>query len=271
VVQHVHFGRDVLRNRAGCCIDLSVFYASVCEAVGLEPVLILVPQHIFPAIRLPESKELVAVEVTMVNSSRPGDGLDYLVSGYASATVVGQHELKTFRQGPHLEVDIVAQHKAGIQSLQLPPLPANVLASWGIHAVEPAPLWQGLAYWVVLIGSLVLVRRLWQQWRLARLLRDAAPQVRFQAVAALARMGSRWSARRLTRTLQDSNEHVRQAAEAALQARGEMVTVEAGLQHRPVGLPSLRASRRALLALAAGEFDTVVMAGRPPVAELSAS
>jgi hypothetical protein len=186
------------------------------------------------------------------------------------ATVVGQWELKPYRQGPHLEVDIVAQHKAGVQSLQLPPLPANVLASWGIHPVKPTPLWKALAYWAAVIGSLVLARRLWQQWWLARQLRNAAPQVRFQAVAALARMGSRWSARKLTRTLQDSNEHVRQAAEAALQARGEVVTVKAGLQQRPVGLPSLRARRRALLALAVGEFDTVVVVGRPSVAQLSA-
>jgi hypothetical protein len=264
VVQHVHFGRDVLRNRAGCCMDLTVFYASVCEAVGLEPVLILVPGHIFPAIRLPESKELVAVEVTMVNTSRPGDGLGYLVSGYAAATLVGKEELKEYRQGPHFEVDIVAQHKAGVQSLQLPPLPPNVLANWGIQPVKPTPLWQALAYWVAVLGGLFLVRRLWQRRRLARELRNVAPQVRFQAVAALARMGGRWSARTLTRTLQDSNEHVRQAAEMALEARGERVTVEAELEQRRSGLPSLRASRRALLALAAGEFDSVVVA-RPAV------
>lgn len=270
-VQHVHYGRDVLRNRAGCCMDLTIFYASVCAAVNLEPVLILVPEHIFPAIRLPQSKELLPVEVTLVNGSRPQDGLAYLVSSYAGAVTVGQQELKHYRQRPHLEVDIAARHKAGVQGLQLPPVPANVLASWGIHSVAPTPLWHELAYWVAFIGGFFLVRRLWQLRRPARQLRNKEPQVRFQAVAALTRMGGRWSTRLLRRALQDCSEDVRQAAQTALQLRGEEAPVTAGLERRRVGLPSLGAGRRALLVLAAGEFDTVVVEHPATVASASVS
>src|ERR671936_406412 len=50
--QHVKYGRDVLRNRAGTCIDLAILYGSVCEAVGLRPVLFIIPGHCFPGIYL---------------------------------------------------------------------------------------------------------------------------------------------------------------------------------------------------------------------------
>jgi hypothetical protein len=265
-VQFAQHGRDVLQNRAGCCLDLTIFYASVCEAVGLEPVLVLVPHHIFPAVRLPKSKELVPVEVTMVGSSRPQDGWDYLVSGFGAAVKIARTELDEARQGAHLEVDIAAQRKAGVQGLQLPPVAENALAAWGIHPVAATPPWQVLAYWAALIGGLVLARRLWQQGRLARQLRSADPQVRFQAVAALGQLRSAWSARMLIRTLADGDEHVREAAEAALEARGERVTVQSGRTPRLTGLPSLGASRRALLALAAGQFDSVVISEPAPIA-----
>jgi hypothetical protein len=35
--QHVKYGRDVLRNKGGTCIDLAILYASVCEAGGPRP------------------------------------------------------------------------------------------------------------------------------------------------------------------------------------------------------------------------------------------
>ena len=62
-VQNVKFPRDVIRDRSGTCIDLAILYASMVNAVGLEPHLALIPGHCFPVVRLPGG-QLVAVEAT---------------------------------------------------------------------------------------------------------------------------------------------------------------------------------------------------------------
>ena len=76
VRQHVKYGRDVLRNRAGTCIDLAILYASVCKAGGLDALLGQVPRHVFPIIRLP-SGALQAVEATCIGGDRFGRKTSY--------------------------------------------------------------------------------------------------------------------------------------------------------------------------------------------------
>ena len=66
MVQNLKFARDVIRIKAGTCADLSVFWASVCKAAGLETAVCCVPGHAFPAIILPESKKVVAIESTFI-------------------------------------------------------------------------------------------------------------------------------------------------------------------------------------------------------------
>ena len=66
--QHVKYGRDVLKNRAGTCIDLSIFYASACDAVGLQPLVFVIPGHAFPAVILPSGKIMI-VESTVVDKN----------------------------------------------------------------------------------------------------------------------------------------------------------------------------------------------------------
>lgn len=123
--QHIKYGRDVLQNRAGTCIDLAIFYGSVCEAVGLRPVLYLIPGHCFPAVRLPRSGNLYAVEVTGVGRAN-----------FNQVTERGQQEIKEARdKGPALRVDIEQLHNAGVYPLQLPTMPAATLSDWGIRPV----------------------------------------------------------------------------------------------------------------------------------------
>lgn len=124
--QHVKFGRDVLRNRAGTCIDLAILVASACEAVGLQPVLCLIPGHCFPAIRLPQSGELVAVEATMIPSSK-----------YSQAQARGQEELQAILDGsPGFLVDVRMYHDQGATCLELPGAPAEGLSAWDIRRLE---------------------------------------------------------------------------------------------------------------------------------------
>ena len=76
-MQQMEFGRDVLQNRAGTCIDLTIFYASVCEASGLRSVVFLPLGHAFPAVILPDG-ELLPVESTLI---RRGTFEDAVMAG----------------------------------------------------------------------------------------------------------------------------------------------------------------------------------------------
>ncbi len=125
--QHVKYGRDVLRNHSGTCVDLAIFYGSVCEAVGLKPVLFLVPGHCFPAIRLPSSGKVYAVEATGI-----------AVCTFERAVQAGAKEVREAeKSGQVLVADIVELHGQGVHGLELPPLPASVLKDWGYRAVPP--------------------------------------------------------------------------------------------------------------------------------------
>ncbi len=119
--QHIKLGRDVLRNHAGTCIDLAILWASTCEAVGLKPVLIVIPGHCFPAVYLPEG-QLVAIEATGVGKCN-----------FEKALEIGNEELQRARQGESIQVDVMAQRKAGVPSLDLPTASPTFLTDMGYH------------------------------------------------------------------------------------------------------------------------------------------
>ncbi|ATB34938.1 DNA helicase related protein [Cystobacter fuscus] len=50
--QKVRLPDQLLRERAGCCLDLTLFFASALEAMGLHPLLVLIEGHAFPAVWL---------------------------------------------------------------------------------------------------------------------------------------------------------------------------------------------------------------------------
>jgi hypothetical protein len=121
--QHVKYGRDVLRNRAGTCIDLAIFYASVCEAVGLPAVLYLIPGHCFPAVVVPGNK-LVGVEATMIGQA-----------SFDEAVATACQNIAGVKQGKINAYEVVVRtfHALGVGSLELPTVPPSVLRDWGIR------------------------------------------------------------------------------------------------------------------------------------------
>jgi len=125
VFQHVKYARDVLRNRSGTCIDLSIFVGSVCEVVGLEPVLFLVPGHCFTGIKLPGSKNVVGFD-----PHKPGE-LNFL-----QALELGEKQRMLIAEGkmPAVIVDIAAIRSQGVYGLDMPALPADILTVWKIEA-----------------------------------------------------------------------------------------------------------------------------------------
>jgi len=125
LMQHVKYGRDVLKNKAGTCIDLAILYGSLCEAVGLEPVLYIIPGHCFPAVRMPQSGKIIPVEATMIGNST------FLAANKHAL----EQNLNPMLQGkkPYILADIVKLHNAGIKPLDLPTMADDVLNQWGIE------------------------------------------------------------------------------------------------------------------------------------------
>ena len=121
--QHVKFGRDVLRNRAGTCIDLAILFASTCEAGGLKPCLVFLPGHCFPAIKLPEGGVL-PVEATMISNNTP----------FEQAVQTGMKELAECQErGLFYLVDVYKMRSMGVPVPELPKLPESALDDWHIE------------------------------------------------------------------------------------------------------------------------------------------
>ncbi len=132
--QHVKYGRDVLRNRAGTCIDLSILFASTCEAGGLAAYLVVVPGHAFPAVRLPSGK-LLPIESTGISIRKEGGA-----HSFEQALSDGDAILrKSMEAGTYLLCDIQALRRSGVPPPELPTLPPGTLASWGITALSSPP------------------------------------------------------------------------------------------------------------------------------------
>lgn len=130
VRQHVKFGRDVLQNRAGTCIDLAILYASACQAGGLDPGLVMIPGHCFPFVRLP-SGTVVAVEATAVSGTADGP------IPFEKAAQVGMKELAESTQSGLLYlVDVKKLRAMGVPTPELPKLPPSTLNDWGIRLAD---------------------------------------------------------------------------------------------------------------------------------------
>ena len=134
--QYLKYGRDVLRTRSGTCINLSIFYASVCEAAGLEPYIVLVPGHAFVGIKLPASKQDIFVETTLC-----GGGTKETSSSFHFAL---ESALKKYQESQLLgffyEIDLKNLHKKGVNSPELPRIGSNPLKDWDIKIPEKAEL-----------------------------------------------------------------------------------------------------------------------------------
>lgn len=107
----------------GTCVDLSLTWASICEAVGLEPAIIVIPGHAFPAVRLPVSKQWLAIESTMLDKD------------FKDALERGKAELHEAQRGQHYLIDIAAMRQTGILGLDLPNVSEEYLTNLGYSFV----------------------------------------------------------------------------------------------------------------------------------------
>lgn len=69
IVQNIRLPREVITGRAGLCIELSLLYASVMAAAGMDAVVYLVPGHAYPGFRM--NNNFYAIESTAIG----GEGI----------------------------------------------------------------------------------------------------------------------------------------------------------------------------------------------------
>jgi transglutaminase-like putative cysteine protease len=67
--QHVQLPRETIAYRSGNCVDLSVLFAALLEAVGVKTYVTLSTGHCQVCVELPERGTIVPIEATMVDDS----------------------------------------------------------------------------------------------------------------------------------------------------------------------------------------------------------
>ena len=84
--QRIKFPSQVLDDRSGNCIELSILYASIFEALDMEPVIVLVPGHAFMGVRAWHgSNSVLFLETTMTG-----------YRSYAEAREIGNREFYSY-------------------------------------------------------------------------------------------------------------------------------------------------------------------------------
>jgi hypothetical protein len=67
LAQRIRMPRETLQLRSANCIDVSVAFASAMEAIGMQPVLLIVPGHAFVGVRLgPQSQNILYLDLTVL-------------------------------------------------------------------------------------------------------------------------------------------------------------------------------------------------------------
>ncbi|WP_157957315.1 hypothetical protein [Winogradskyella tangerina] len=118
IVQQVRLPREVITGNTGLCIELSVLYASVLSAAGIDPIIYMVPGHAYPGFRM--NGQYYAIEATGIG----GEGLGNIMSA-EEAFQQGQKQLQEFIERSqagdprYTIVDIHNVNSQGVTSMDL--------------------------------------------------------------------------------------------------------------------------------------------------------
>ncbi len=115
--QKINYPIEVLRSRDGLCLETAALFASVLEALGMQPFIVNIPNHAFVGWRTEENSNVLDfVETTMIGGS----------STFAQANKSGiekfneQVEAGNFESGDAELIDIEAVRKYGIKPNDIP-------------------------------------------------------------------------------------------------------------------------------------------------------
>lgn len=116
--QHNRLPREVITGNTGLCLELSLLYASVLSAAGIDPVIFLVPGHAYPGFQM--NGQYVAIEATAIG----GEGLGG-IGTVEQAFEKGQKQLQEFMQRAQMGdprytlVDVHALNQQGVVPMAL--------------------------------------------------------------------------------------------------------------------------------------------------------
>jgi Protein of unknown function (DUF4011)/REase_MTES_1575/AAA domain/Protein of unknown function (DUF3320) len=176
--QRVRLCDIVLTQKLGTCLDLSLLYASCLEAIGLNPLIIIIKGHAFFGVWLVDDcfSECVQDDVSLL-TKRLADGINQICVVEATAFTAGKNvsftEAET-KAKAHLATEdnficLVDVKRTRASSIR--PLPMRVLTptGWEVKEEQPkrtgsadAPESLSLSETVVDVSSIPLTRQ--QQW-----------------------------------------------------------------------------------------------------------
>jgi len=111
--QRTRLPSDVLASKNAQCLEGAILFATLMEAIGLEPIIVRIPGHAFAGWHsakdgLPDGTPLF-VETTMVHSASYDDAVSY-----AKTEVEKQNQSKNFAQGISRFIEVKQLRAAGI-------------------------------------------------------------------------------------------------------------------------------------------------------------
>lgn len=144
VGQRVRLCDMIIRQRMGNCLDLSLLYASVLEASGLHPILLLTNDHAFVGVWLEEHTfpEAVQDDPSLV-TKRFAEGVNEIAVVECTLFTAGKNvnfddarerAQKHFLKNPPVDliIDVKRARLSGIL-----PLPLRILSEDGLWAIDP--------------------------------------------------------------------------------------------------------------------------------------
>jgi len=102
--QHVKMPSDSLIDKSGNCVDGTVLFASAFEALGMEPVIVVIPQHTLIGVESYEgSGRYVFIETTLVGSD-----------SYENALLKGSEQFNKYRNTSQINVIRISDFRENI-------------------------------------------------------------------------------------------------------------------------------------------------------------
>lgn len=116
--QKINYPIEVLRSRDGLCIETTVLFASILEALGMQAFIVSVPGHAFVGWRVDEDSDtLDFVETTLIRS-------ETTTFKYANSSAIDRYneevDAGTFKSGESELIDIEKVRKYGIMPNDIP-------------------------------------------------------------------------------------------------------------------------------------------------------
>ncbi|MGE0191417.1 MAG: hypothetical protein AB7T63_05170 [Planctomycetota bacterium] len=133
-LQNIKYPRDVIRDKAGTCIDTAILYAAMGASLGLDPYLLIVPGHCLPVFLLPAERGSTERKWLPIESTGIRGGLGEGYRSWEHVQERGAQQLVAVFQGqmPGKLVDVKQLWAHGVTGPELPELPADILERWKI-------------------------------------------------------------------------------------------------------------------------------------------